>query len=303
MSETNAMRRAAEIAEGCTSVAEAAKQIRREALRIDSLNESRADQALLSRAATTQAGENDPCLVKLSCMLQALEFPPAAIAMSGPQLAVVCKEIVAGYKANAPSQPVAWQCAEHGYDDWHEIPKESFGINPQRYKYRELFDAPVAPTTQVDNLKSPSDVPVETASELKRVAPVVPDGYMSSRDTNVDAVREKLRQRSIVGQQKYGLTTERKDLSHAEWLRHAQEEAMDFAVYLEAAMTAAHPAQPSSEQPVMSKSMAKRIAAQCDEPLFTASMYGTAEAALEAREKWLAEHEPAPRDIARERKA
>jgi len=53
----------------------------------------------------------------------------------------------------------------------------------------------------------------------------------------------------------------------------------------------------------MSKSMAKRIAAQCDEPLFTASMYGTAEAALEAREKWLAEHEPAPRDIARERKA
>jgi len=55
MSETNAMRRAAEIAEGCTSVAEAAKQIRREALRIDSLNESRADQALLSRAATTQA--------------------------------------------------------------------------------------------------------------------------------------------------------------------------------------------------------------------------------------------------------
>ena len=57
MSETNAMRRAAEIALGCTSVAEAAKQIRREALRIDSLNENRADQALLSRAATTQAGD------------------------------------------------------------------------------------------------------------------------------------------------------------------------------------------------------------------------------------------------------
>jgi len=128
-------------------------------------------EAEQNSAATTQAGENDPCLVKLSCMLQALEFPPAAIAMSGPQLAVVCKEIVAGYKANAPSQPVAWQCAEHGYDDWHEIPKESFGINPQRYKYREL-----CAYTPVGDGDTECAECGESFTAHPAVAPVVPDG-------------------------------------------------------------------------------------------------------------------------------
>jgi hypothetical protein len=62
-----------------------------------------------------------------------------------------------------------------------------------------------------------------------------PVDFMSARDANVDAVREKLRKRSIVGQQKYGLTTERKDLSSLDWLIHLQEELMDAAVYIEAA--------------------------------------------------------------------
>lgn len=52
-------------------------------------------------------------------------------------------------------------------------------------------------------------------------------------DKNVESVREKLRWRSAVGVEKYGVTTERKDLSRKQWLIHAQEEAMDMAVYLE----------------------------------------------------------------------
>jgi hypothetical protein len=52
-------------------------------------------------------------------------------------------------------------------------------------------------------------------------------------DRNVEAVREKLLQRSIVGLKKYGVTTERDDLSRLDWLIHAQEEAMDLANYLE----------------------------------------------------------------------
>lgn len=72
-----------------------------------------------------------------------------------------------------------------------------------------------------------------TNNEAKRSAEEI--DFMSARDANVDAVREKLRQRSIVGQQKYGLTTERKDLSLKEWLTHLQEELMDAAVYIEAA--------------------------------------------------------------------
>lgn len=56
-------------------------------------------------------------------------------------------------------------------------------------------------------------------------------------DRNVDAVRDKLKTRAAFGLLKYGVTTERTDLTHIEWLIHAQEEAMDLAVYLERVIT------------------------------------------------------------------
>jgi hypothetical protein len=43
----------------------------------------------------------------------------------------------------------------------------------------------------------------------------------------------KIIKRSELGRKKYGTTMERTDLSEIEWLKHAQEEAMDLAVYLE----------------------------------------------------------------------
>ena len=43
----------------------------------------------------------------------------------------------------------------------------------------------------------------------------------------------KILKRSEVGKKKYGTTMERNDLTKLEWLKHAQEEAMDLAVYLE----------------------------------------------------------------------
>jgi hypothetical protein len=52
-------------------------------------------------------------------------------------------------------------------------------------------------------------------------------------DAIVESVRSKLRSRAEVGQRKYGVTMERTDLTHRQWLVHAQEEAMDLAVYLE----------------------------------------------------------------------
>ncbi|MBN9691333.1 MAG: hypothetical protein J0M24_13940 [Verrucomicrobia bacterium] len=54
-----------------------------------------------------------------------------------------------------------------------------------------------------------------------------------SPDRNVEAVRNLLLVRSQVGLQKYGVTTERTDLVRLDWLRHAQAEALDFAVYLQ----------------------------------------------------------------------
>jgi len=52
-------------------------------------------------------------------------------------------------------------------------------------------------------------------------------------DANVESVRKKLEQRAKLGLRKYGVTTERTDLSALDHLLHAQEEAMDLAVYLE----------------------------------------------------------------------
>lgn len=43
----------------------------------------------------------------------------------------------------------------------------------------------------------------------------------------------KILKRSEQGKKKYGTTMERNDLTKLEWLKHAQEEAMDLAVYLQ----------------------------------------------------------------------
>jgi hypothetical protein len=55
-------------------------------------------------------------------------------------------------------------------------------------------------------------------------------------DQNVESVKAKMDARAAVGLKKYGVTTERTDFSLLDWLRAAQEEAMDQAIYLEAAI-------------------------------------------------------------------
>lgn len=46
-------------------------------------------------------------------------------------------------------------------------------------------------------------------------------------------VSEKLLTRAEAGFNKYGVTMERGDLTHTEWLIHLQEELLDGAVYIE----------------------------------------------------------------------
>ena len=43
----------------------------------------------------------------------------------------------------------------------------------------------------------------------------------------------KITQRAELGKKKYGITMDRTDLTELQWLVHAQEEAMDLAIYLE----------------------------------------------------------------------
>lgn len=60
-----------------------------------------------------------------------------------------------------------------------------------------------------------------------------PTEPVDSGDAVVDAVRQRLLNRSLTGQQKYGEKMTRQDLTLQDWIRHAQEEALDTAVYLE----------------------------------------------------------------------
>jgi hypothetical protein len=66
-------------------------------------------------------------------------------------------------------------------------------------------------------------------------------------DTVVAEVRADLLARSAAGIAKYGVTLDRKDLGHAQWLQHGYEEALDLACYLKRAMRdlpAAAPVEP-----------------------------------------------------------
>ncbi len=59
-----------------------------------------------------------------------------------------------------------------------------------------------------------------------------PDGSGAAVECE-ESVILKIQQRRDAGRQKYGKSMERTDLSELDWLRHAQEEAMDLAIYLE----------------------------------------------------------------------
>jgi hypothetical protein len=52
-------------------------------------------------------------------------------------------------------------------------------------------------------------------------------------DPIVLAVLQRVKDRSTAGMKTYGVPMSRPDVSTIEWLRHAQEEALDLAVYLE----------------------------------------------------------------------
>ena len=52
-------------------------------------------------------------------------------------------------------------------------------------------------------------------------------------DKNVEAVRQMMYERMQKGYIKYGVTTDRTDLSTLDWIQHLQEELLDAAVYCE----------------------------------------------------------------------
>ena len=53
------------------------------------------------------------------------------------------------------------------------------------------------------------------------------------KDLILESVIDKFNKRSELGIKKYGTTLDQNLLTFDEWLTHAQEEAMDFVLYLE----------------------------------------------------------------------
>lgn len=88
-------------------------------------------------------------------------------------------------------------------------------------------DPPVAP-----DLKVVFDVDKSAGSYILPMAAFAPMEPPSLEETE-EAVIRQIRSRRDAGRAKYGTTMERTDLSVLQWVQHAQEEAMDFAIYLE----------------------------------------------------------------------
>lgn len=59
---------------------------------------------------------------------------------------------------------------------------------------------------------------------------------IESKDPVIEQLVAELRRRSAVGLQKYGEPLSRDDLKLIDWLRHALEETLDKAGYLQAAI-------------------------------------------------------------------
>jgi hypothetical protein len=56
---------------------------------------------------------------------------------------------------------------------------------------------------------------------------------LTTPDSIVQSIVEQFQERSRVGQQKYGVTLDRTDLSVFDWIEHAKQEMMDGILYLE----------------------------------------------------------------------
>jgi hypothetical protein len=53
------------------------------------------------------------------------------------------------------------------------------------------------------------------------------------KDSIVESLIKKYKERSEVGIKKYGTTLDREDLNTIDWLKHLQEELMDASLYIE----------------------------------------------------------------------
>lgn len=93
-----------------------------------------------------------------------------------------------------------------------------------------------AHTWPFDKVDKPRTSTLEEAYE--DIKPLKEDGRLCGPastpcDSNVESVISRYRDRAQVGLTKYGVTTERTDVSFFGWINHLQEELMDAVIYIE----------------------------------------------------------------------
>jgi hypothetical protein len=84
---------------------------------------------------------------------------------------------------------------------------------------------------EIDKTKIEELISIEAKRRAAELM-MLKDGY-KPKDSIVESVISQFKKRSEVGIAKYGVTLDRTDLSTLDWINHAQQEAMDFCLYLE----------------------------------------------------------------------
>lgn len=129
------------------------------------------------------------------------------------------QEVSVEYKK--PKHPDDFGYTEEGYEEWmrknnNNYMPSSDSVDYIKRKTEEL----------ISKHKEHVDGWMEAHGHRKYLRPYLNDSIV------VDVI-ERIKTRADKGMQKYGVAMTRNDVSTIEWLRHAQEEALDLAVYLE----------------------------------------------------------------------
>lgn len=125
----------------------------------------------------------------------------------------------------AKEEPVAFRKIQMGetYIDWDKALRETFKVTINGKEHDPVTMKPFN-VSDFHFQEELTDDPAKMNRKFLRP-------YLN--DPIVVNVLERIKKRADIGMEKYGVSMARTDVDTVEWLRHAQEEAMDLAVYLE----------------------------------------------------------------------
>ncbi len=86
---------------------------------------------------------------------------------------------------------VAWQCRERGDDEWFDISKEFFNVNPQKFEYRELVVKSNKHPDWSESETAPSEIWKNPLHSLQCCL-LMADGVIAFRGKVIENLRSQL---------------------------------------------------------------------------------------------------------------